>query len=76
VRPIVERCELSRDGSRELRDATFADKDSIIEKLTQSGHPNVRAVLTGLLEDRLYARNDDQKIFPRQVGGGRGYIDA
>ncbi len=47
----------------ELRDATFADKDSIVEKLAQSGHPNVRAVLTALLEDRLYYRNDDQKVF-------------
>lgn len=47
----------------ELRNATFDDKDKIVERLAQSGHPNVRAVLTALLEDRLYFRNEDQKIF-------------
>src|SRR5882672_5177781 len=47
----------------ELRDASFADKDAIIEKLGQSGHLNVRAVLTALLEDRLYYRNDDMMVF-------------
>ena len=47
----------------ELRDATFADKEKIVERLSQSGHPSVRAVLTALLEDRLYFRNSDQKIF-------------
>ncbi len=47
----------------ELRDASFADKDAIVQKLAQSGHPNVRAVLTALQEDRLYFQNDDQKVF-------------
>ena len=47
----------------ELRDASFADKDAIVQKLAQSGHPNVRAVLTALQEDRLYFRNDDMKVF-------------
>jgi urea transport system permease protein len=47
----------------ELRDASFPDKEGIIERLAQSGHPNVRAVLTALLEDRLYFRNADQKVF-------------
>ena len=47
----------------ELREASFADKDKIVEQLTQSGHPSVRAVLTALLEDRLYFRNGDQKVF-------------
>ncbi len=47
----------------ELRDASFADKETIIDQLAQSGHPNVQAVLTALLEDRLYFRNDDQKVF-------------
>ncbi len=47
----------------ELRDASFADKDSIVDKLGQSSHPNVRAVLTALLEDRLYYRNDDMMVF-------------
>jgi len=47
----------------ELRDATFADKENIVERLVQSGHANARAVLTAFLEDRLYVRNEDQKIF-------------
>ena len=47
----------------ELREATYSDKASIVERLSQSGHPSVRAVLTALLEDRLYFRNSDQKIF-------------
>ncbi len=47
----------------ELRDATYADKEKIIEELGASGHPNVRAVLRAMLEDRLYFRNNDQNIF-------------
>jgi urea transport system permease protein len=47
----------------QLRNATFEDKDNIVQKLAESGHPNVRAVLTAFLQDRLYFRNSDQKIF-------------
>jgi urea transport system permease protein len=47
----------------ELREASYADKAAIAERLSQGGHPNVRAVLTALLEDRLYYRNSDQKVF-------------
>ncbi len=47
----------------ELREAPYADKEKIVERLSQSGHPSVRAVLTALLEDRLYFRNSDQKVF-------------
>jgi len=47
----------------ELREATYSDKESIAERLSQSGHPSVRAVLTAFLEDRLYFRNNDQKVF-------------
>lgn len=47
----------------ELREATYSDKANIVERLSQSGHPSVRAVLTAFLEDRLYFRNSDQKIF-------------
>jgi urea transport system permease protein len=47
----------------ELPEATYADKENIVERLGQGGHPNVRAVLTALLEDRLYLRNSDRKIF-------------
>jgi urea transport system permease protein len=54
----------------ELRDASFADKDMIIDKLAMSGHPNVRAVLTALAEDRLYSRNDDMKVFIVKTAAG------
>jgi urea transport system permease protein len=47
----------------ELREATYSDKGNIVERLSQSGHPSVRAVLTAFLEDRLYFRNDNRKIF-------------
>jgi urea transport system permease protein len=47
----------------ELREATYSDKATIAERLSQSGHPSVRAVLTALMEDRLYFRNSDQKVF-------------
>ena len=47
----------------ELREATYADKASIVERLSQGGHPSVRAVLTAFLEDQIYFRNNDQKVF-------------
>src|SRR6266404_1825347 len=47
----------------ELRETSFPDREKIVERLSQSGHPSVRAVLTAFLEDRLYFRNDDQKLF-------------
>ncbi|HEY1759112.1 MAG TPA: urea ABC transporter permease subunit UrtB [Bryobacteraceae bacterium] len=47
----------------EMREASYSDKATIAERLSQTGHPSVRAVLTALLEDRLYFRNSDQKIF-------------
>jgi len=47
----------------ELREATYSDKARIVERLSQSGHSSLRAVLTALLEDRLYFRNNDQKVF-------------
>jgi urea transport system permease protein len=46
-----------------LREANYSEKASIVEQVGQTGHPSVRAVLTALLEDRLYFRNSDQKIF-------------
>ena len=46
----------------ELREATFTDKEAIVERLSKAGHPSVRAVLTAFMEDRLYFRNEDQKV--------------
>ena len=47
----------------ELRDADFPDKEAIVERLTQSAHSSTYGVLTAFLEDRLYFKNDDQKVF-------------
>jgi len=47
----------------DLREATYSDKEDIVERLSQTGHPSVRLVLTAFLEDRLYFRNGDQKVF-------------
>jgi len=47
----------------ELREATYSDKESIVERLGKTDHPSVRAALTAFLEDRLYFRNSDQKVF-------------
>ena len=47
----------------ELREATYSEKAGIAERLSQGGHPSVRVVLTALLEDRLYFRTSDQRIF-------------
>ena len=46
----------------ELREADFPDKEAIVERLTQGAHSSTRVVLTAFLEDRLYFRNDDQKV--------------
>src|SRR5690349_8794645 len=47
----------------ELREGDFATKEAVAERIIQSGHRNIHTVLSALLEDRLYYRNDDQKIF-------------
>jgi urea transport system permease protein len=47
----------------ELPDAGFDDKYRIVEQLAQSGHPSARAVLAAWLEDRLYCRTQDKKVF-------------
>ncbi|HYP09105.1 MAG TPA: urea ABC transporter permease subunit UrtB [Bryobacteraceae bacterium] len=46
----------------ELREASYPDKEAIVERLGQTGHPNLRAVLTAFMEDRLSYRNDNQQI--------------
>ncbi|HEX4998780.1 MAG TPA: hypothetical protein VFY29_11170, partial [Terriglobia bacterium] len=46
----------------ELREASYADKESIVERLTSTGHPSVRAILNAFIEDRLYYKNGDQSV--------------
>ena len=46
-----------------LREASFPDKERIVERLGQSRHASARPVLAAWLDDRLYVRQRDQKIF-------------
>jgi urea transport system permease protein len=66
--PVASRAQSPNDASflstlGELRDATYSDKAAIVKRLSQGGHPSVRATLTALMDDRLYFRNSDQKVF-------------
>ncbi len=47
----------------ELREAGFPEKETIVERLSESGHASARSVLAAWLDDRLYVRQRDQKIF-------------
>ena len=46
----------------ELREAGYADKEAIIDRLVATGHRNTASALTAMLEDRLYYRNSDQAV--------------
>ena len=55
------------DGFRalvgEFADANFREKEALADRLLDTGHGSVRAVLTALLEDRLFEREDDGRVF-------------
>jgi urea transport system permease protein len=46
----------------ELREASFADKEAIVERAIASAHPSTQPALGALRDDRLYFRNDDQTV--------------
>ena len=46
----------------ELPDAGFADKEAIVARLVETGHASTAAVLTAMLEDRLYVRGADHRV--------------
>ncbi|MFZ0734703.1 MAG: urea ABC transporter permease subunit UrtB [Candidatus Sulfotelmatobacter sp.] len=46
-----------------LCSASFDQKGKIVEQIAQSGHPSTQPVLAAFLEDRVYCRNQDQKVF-------------
>jgi urea transport system permease protein len=52
-----------RDLLGQLPQASFADKEAIATKILDTRHARARATLTALLEDRLYVRLADQKVF-------------
>jgi urea transport system permease protein len=41
----------------------FMDKSAAVQALTELRHPNGRAVLSALLDNKLYVRNADRKVF-------------
>ena len=47
----------------ELGDANFREKEAIAERLVNTEHSSVRAVLTALFEDRLVQRTRDTQVF-------------
>ena len=55
------------DGFRavvaEFGEANFREKESIAERLIDTGHASARTVLTALLEDRFFFRQEDQQAF-------------
>jgi urea transport system permease protein len=46
-----------------LPDADYSEKRDLLEAMIALHHPNTRAVLTALLEEHLYSRDADSKIF-------------
>jgi urea transport system permease protein len=46
----------------ELRDASYADKEAIVERLGAAGGADARRVLAALVDDRLYVRGSDQRV--------------
>jgi urea transport system permease protein len=46
-----------------LREASYADKAELVQRLGASGHPSARSILAAFLDDRLYVRQQDQRIF-------------
>jgi urea transport system permease protein len=53
----------------QLREASYADKETIVERIGQTGHASTQAVLTALLEDRMYFRTQDQRVFVVKTAG-------
>src|SRR5579871_5317498 len=45
-----------------LHDASYVDKEQIVDRLAASGYPSARAVLAAMLDDRLYVRQSDRRV--------------
>jgi urea transport system permease protein len=57
----VENTFLASVGA--LCNASFDEKGKIVEHIAQSGHPSTQPALAAFLDDRVYCRNQDQKVF-------------
>ncbi len=51
----------------ELREASFADKETIADRLIATGHMSARPVLTALLDDRLFATADQRIVIAKST---------
>ena len=65
--PVSAPAQTGDDGFRalvgELAGANLREKEAIAGSLVATGHGSVRAVLTALLEDRLFERQDNGQVF-------------
>ena len=65
--PLPAAAEIDDQGFRTLvagfAGASFREKEALVERLAATGHPRVRVVLTALLEDRLFERERDGRVF-------------
>ena len=65
--PLPAAAETDDQGFRtlvgEFAGANFREKEALVERLAGTGHPGVPAVLTALLEDRLFERERDGRVF-------------
>ena len=65
--PVSTPAQTGDDGFRalvgELAGANLREKEAIAGSLVATGHGSVRAVLTALLEDRLFERQDNGQVF-------------
>lgn len=65
--PVAANAQTADDDFRavvaEFGDANFREKESVAERLLETGHASARAVLTALLEDRFFFRQQDQQPF-------------
>ena len=65
--PVSVQAQTDDDGFRavvaEFGDANFREKESIAERLIDTEHASARTVLTALLEDRFFFRQEDQQAF-------------
>jgi urea transport system permease protein len=65
VRPLAAQTpdEAFRTTLAGLSEASYPDKEAIVTRLIEGGHPSTNAVLTAFLEDRLYVRQRDAAVF-------------
>ena len=65
--PVSAAAQTDDDGFRtlvaEFADANLREKEAVAERLLATGHPSVREVLAALLEDRLFERERDGRVF-------------